>query len=145
MPMTLNIGLSRKVGEPGFSSRGASVNVEMEADSSLVNDPAKLKDRIRQLFTLVRSSLDEELANGNGNGHADAKPEPQGNGNGHTQQQGNPPRPATQSQVKAIHSIAKARRLDLPSIIWQRFHVNRPEDLSIKQASELIDHIKNGS
>jgi hypothetical protein len=142
--MTINVGLSRKIGEPGFSSRGASVNVEMEADSSLVNDPAKLKDRIRQLFVLVRSSLDEELANGNGNGHADSKPEPAGNGNGHAQQ-GSPPRMATQSQVKAIHSIAKARKLDLPSIIWQRFHIAKPEDLSIKQASELIDHIKNGS
>ncbi len=95
MPMTLNVGLSRKIGEPGFSSRGASVHVGMEADSSLVNDPAKLKDRIRQLFVLVRSSLDEELANGNGNGHTEAKLEPAGNGNGHNQQ-GNTPRPATQ-------------------------------------------------
>lgn len=150
MPMTLNVGLSRKIGEPGYGSRGASVHVELEADSSLVNDPAKLKDRIRQLFTLVRSSLDDELANGNGNGHANGN----GNGNGHTEAKPetngnghstNQPRPATQSQIKAIHAIAKARSLDLHSIIWQRFSVNRADELSIKQASELIDHIKNGA
>ncbi|MGZ0174755.1 MAG: hypothetical protein ACKVHE_35095 [Planctomycetales bacterium] len=30
MPMKLNVGLSRKIGEPNFGSRGASVNLELE-------------------------------------------------------------------------------------------------------------------
>jgi len=38
----------------------------MELDSSLAGDPAKLHERIRQLFGLVRTSLTEELT---GNGH----------------------------------------------------------------------------
>src|SRR4051794_8955780 len=65
MPLKLNIGLSRKIGEANYGSRGGSVNVELEVDSSLVAEPSKLQERIRQLFGLVRTSLAEEL-----NGHA---------------------------------------------------------------------------
>ncbi len=36
MPMKLNVGLSRKVGEPNYGSRGASVNLELELDAALV-------------------------------------------------------------------------------------------------------------
>src|SRR5262249_32608997 len=61
MPLKLNIGLCKKVGEANYGSRGASVNVEVEVDSSLVTEPAKLQERIRQLFGLVRTSLAEEL------------------------------------------------------------------------------------
>ena len=36
--LKLNIGLSRKVGEANFGSRGASVNLELEVESGLVRD-----------------------------------------------------------------------------------------------------------
>lgn len=107
MPLKLNVGASKKVGEASYGSRGASINVEMELDSTLVSDPPKLQERIRQLFGLVRASLAEELnGNGNGshspsNGAAPAAGHEQrngGNGNG-SAQRSNPPRPATQSQV----------------------------------------------
>ena len=40
---------------------GASINIEAEVDSATLEEPARLKERIRQLFALVRTSLDEEL------------------------------------------------------------------------------------
>lgn len=61
MPLKLNVGLSRKVGEPNFGSRGASVHLELELDSALVTEPDRLRDRIRSLFQLVRAAVDEEL------------------------------------------------------------------------------------
>jgi hypothetical protein len=61
MPMKLNVGLSRKVGEPNYGSRGASVNLELELDNSLVEQPERLRDRIRQLYQLAKASVDEEL------------------------------------------------------------------------------------
>lgn len=60
--LKLNAGFSRKIGEPSFGSRGASVNVELELDSNLIRDPDTLCDRIRNLFDLARRSVDDELA-----------------------------------------------------------------------------------
>jgi hypothetical protein len=145
MPLKLDVGLSRKVGESNYGSRGASVNIEMELESSLVGDPAKLQDRIRQLFGIVRSSLAEEL---NGNGHGAAQnlngtnghPKAEGAGNDTPAPQ---PRAATQSQARAIHAIAKQQGIHLPQLLRGRYQVGRAEDLSIKQASELIDSLKS--
>jgi hypothetical protein len=152
MPMKLNIGLCRKVGESNYGSRGASINLELELDSSLVGDSAKLKERIHQLFGLVRTSLAEELNGGNGKpaNHPDGANTTQSrsanaNGNG-TNGSRNPPktpRPATQSQVKAIHAIARSRQVDIGQFLQSRFHVTRPDDLSIKDASLVIDELKN--
>jgi hypothetical protein len=136
MPLRVNVGLSKKVGEENFGSRGASVNLELELDSNLANEPGKLQERIRQLFGLVRTSLAEEL-NGASNGHTSSllsngsQPKPPANF-----------RRATQSQVKALHAIAKDRRLNLVALLDERFRVNRPDDLSIKQASDLISSLK---
>ena len=63
----LNAGVSKKVGQPNFSSLGASVNLELELESSLVSDPEKMQEKIRSLFALARKAVDEELKNG----HAD--------------------------------------------------------------------------
>lgn len=151
MPLKLNVGASKKVGESNFGSRGASINVEMELDSTLVNDPPKLQERIRQLFGLVRASLAEEL-NGNGNGSIGPSSQPThdagqnhrngGNGNG-SSSQSNPPRPATQSQVKAIFAIARAQKLNVHELLRKRFNVGRPDDLTLKEASQLIDSLKS--
>ena len=62
----LNAGFSRKVGEANYSSRGASVNLELELESSLASDPEKMQEKIRNLFLLARKAVDEELKNGNG-------------------------------------------------------------------------------
>jgi len=65
--MKLNVGASRKVTDNYYGSRGASVNLELELDSALVAEPARLQEKIRQLFGLVRISLAEELNNGESN------------------------------------------------------------------------------
>ena len=67
--LKLNIGFNRKVGEANFSSRGASVNLEIEVESGLVREPGKLQAKIDYLFGLAKSSVDVQL---NGNGHLEA-------------------------------------------------------------------------
>ena len=64
MPLKLNVGLSRKIGEANFGSRGASVNLELELEAGLAGEPGRLHDRIRQLFRLAKDSVDEELGGG---------------------------------------------------------------------------------
>jgi len=134
MPLKLNCGLSRKVGEANYGSRGASVNLELELESALASDPPKLKERIRQAFDTIRTSLADEL-NGNGNGHNNTNGNGNqpgngypSNGNGAGQNQDQPSRsvrPATASQVKAIFAIAKSQHVDVKLLVQNRFRVSR--------------------
>jgi len=143
--LKLNVGLSRKVGEANFGSRGASVHLELEVESALAADPKTLQERIRSLFRLARSSVDEELAghasasspadNGQANGHA-------GNGNGATRPIA---RPATASQIRAIHAIATRRKIDLEHELLGRFGRRFAEQLSLAEASQFIDHLKHAA
>lgn len=128
MPLTLNVGISKKVGESNYGSRGAAVNLELELESSLAGEPDKLKQRIQQLFALAKASVDEEL-----NGSAAS------NGNGHCR---DGTRKATASQARALHVIADRQRVDLAGLLRQRFGVDTAGDLSITEASALIDELK---
>jgi hypothetical protein len=154
MPLKLNVGASRKVTDNNYGSRGATVHLELELDTTLVSDPPKLQEKIRQLFGLVRVSLAEEL-NGHGNGKTGgasypatqgAPPAPDrfaGNGNGrHDGPNQIDPRPATASQCKALRSIARSQRIDLTEFLRSCCNAERPEDLLIKQASHAIDQLK---
>jgi hypothetical protein len=155
MPLKLNVGLSRKVGEPNYSSRGASVNIDLEVDSSLVNEPAKLQEKIRQLFHLVRASLAQELQAGNAPGRsaqpdngAATHPAPANHklASNHAPSSGaKDERLATASQAKAIYAIARSQRLDLPALLRERYQADRPDDLTLKEASALIDSLKGSA
>lgn len=148
MPLKLNVGLARKVGEPNYGSRGASVNMELEVDGSLAGEPDKLQDRIRRMFTLVRNSLEEELhgatgsepAVNDGKTHANGNGSGSGNGNGKQDQAGG--RLATASQVKALYAIAKSRGVNLTSFLRAHFQLAKPEALTLRQASTAIDEMK---
>ena len=129
MPLKLSIASSRKVGELNYGSRGATVGLEMEVDSSLVDNPRQLHERIRRLFRLAKQSVDLEL----------------GSPPLARQQLGEPEsviRPATNRQIRAIQAIAGRRSLDLTEELRERFGIERPEDLSLNEASQLIDAIK---
>jgi len=138
MPMTLNVGFSRKVGEPDYGSRGASVNLDVELDTGLLAEPARLRHRIQELFDLAQASVDEELQRTGQPGppaHTDST-----GGNG--QPCPRPARRATQSQVRAIHAIADRQGIDLSSLLRERFQISHADDLSITEASQLIDELK---
>ncbi len=65
MSLKANIGFNRKIGEPHFSSRGASVHLELELDTSLLEQPAQLLKRIHGAFEFARSAVDAELNGAN--------------------------------------------------------------------------------
>jgi hypothetical protein len=153
MPLKLNVGASRKVTDNNYGSRGASVNLELELDGGLVNEPAKLRERIRQLFGLVRVSLADELNGGNGQMHPTAAGDSvnesrhgavaNGTAPRRTAPRANGSRPATPSQVKAIYAIARGQRLDLAPFLLERFQAGRPDELTLQQASQAIDALKS--
>src|ERR1700742_1230520 len=129
MPLKLNIASSRKIGEPNYGSRGATVGMEMEVDSSLVDNPRQLHERIRRLFRLAKQSVDMELESPAPSSKQLAEPE-------------SVIRPATGRQIRAIQAIAGRRSLDLREELRGRFGTEPPEDLSLNEASQLIDAIK---
>ena len=172
MSVKLNIGLSRKVGEASFGSRGASINLEVELDNGVLNDPGQLRDRVQDLYLLARQSVDEELqrpaeagpsepSHTNGNGHGRINHTANGNGhknghanghatNGHSTNNGNghgriEVARATQSQIRAIFAISKRQGLDPHTVINDRYRVHKMEELTIREASALIDDLKLGA
>ena len=158
MPLKTNVGASRKIADNNYGSRGASVNLEVELDSSLIQDPERLQERIRQVFRMAQQAVDEELArqstanghdnghtttaNGNGNGHHNGNGRHNGNGNGHAAPRRSNGRRATASQARALRAIADRQGLDLAVELQGRFGAQEPEELSITEASRLIDELK---
>jgi|SRR6056297_367543 len=53
------------------------------------------------------------------------------------------PRLATEKQVRAIHAMADRQGIDLNAQLHDRFSVSNVKALTIRQASELIDELKN--
>ena len=69
---------------------------------------------------------------------------PQGN-NGSDNSHGGNGRKATRAQVKAIHAIARDRGVnedDLAAHIRDSCGLGRPEELSVSEASDLVDALK---
>ena len=52
-------------------------------------------------------------------------------------------RRATASQCRALNSIADRQRIDLVTLLKQRFNIQTANDLSISEASNLIDELKS--
>jgi hypothetical protein len=86
----------------------------------------------------VDAELGSAPSNPNGDGRAPREPQPGGHRN-------NPPsevRYATTSQVRAIRAICHRQGLDARQVASERFRVNDPEELTLREASSLIDDLK---
>lgn len=134
MPLRLSISLSRKVGEANYGSRGASVGLELETEVSLVQRPEDFQQQAAQLFRLARDSVDRELS----------RPLPEATAvgcgtNGAATAQSRPLRTATARQVRALELIAARRQLHLRKELVERYGVTEAAELSLGQASALID------
>jgi hypothetical protein len=169
MPLKLNVGVSRKVGLPGYSSIGASCNVESELDSSLLeNDLDRFHAQVRDAFVAAHQAVNDELDRLQDhlpvqlNGHPVATNSDNYRNGAETRANGSTrrttgvparnndagwhrPRPATSSQVKAIYAIARDQNIALEGLLRQEFGVGRPEDLSLPDASRLIDTLKGAA
>lgn len=135
MPLKLSVGLSRKVGLPGYGSRGAACGVEVELDPGLLaGDPEAFHARARAAFDACARAVAEELDRRRG---ADRAPDVEDD---------HPcvprARPATSSQVRALRAIAARLGLDLDGLVAGRHDVDGPEDLSVAEAGRLIDELQ---
>lgn len=161
MALKLNVSISRKIGMPDYGSAGASCSLEVEIGAGLPEgDPAGFQARIRDVYDLARQAVQDELVRlqalpveqtavmsvpcrvgsvkHDSNGHA------AGNGQDHGTRGIQAPsrRPATAKQVRVILAIARRRQVDLSEVLRNEFDVEKPEELSLRQASWLIDRLK---
>ena len=141
--LKLNAGFSRKVGEPNYGSRGASVNVELEVESNLVSDPDGLMGRIRSLFALAKRAVDAELQNGQADTAKNTEAGPSSRSpRNNRPADGETIRYATASQVRAIRAICNRQGVDPRQLANDRFRVNDLDELTLREASSLIDELK---
>ena len=154
MAVTVSAGLQKKVGLPDYGSFGASCHVEFEIDRSMLDQNLDgFHQKVADAFAACRQAVNDQLAqqsghpSSNGNGHAGNNSSR--NGHSHTNGNGNGARQevssATQSQVRAIFAIARRQQVDPATVARERFNVERPEDLTIREASTLIDELKRGA
>jgi len=144
MAVTVHVGFSRKVGEPNYGSRGASVQLEVELDRCAIEDVDRFQSEIERIFEHVRDAVDRELQR-----NSCASSEPQTDfdepsdaikgQNGRTRV----PRPATRNQVRAIQAIALHRAVDLSQLLAAEFNAKALEELTIVEASLLIDRLQS--
>jgi hypothetical protein len=142
MPLSINVGLSRKASRD-YQSTGVSINVTAEPDQSLLAKPEELQKQIGGLYSQAQAALDcqanalgdPQLPRTSHNGQRN-------NGNRHNGHDDRRNAAMTASQRRAILAIVKRWDINLEAecreYIGEQF-----EKLSISQASELIDHLKD--
>ena len=152
MPLRLHVRVSKKLGLSAYSSIGAICHLEVELDHGLLLDPAAFRDRARDAFLAAEQAVDDELARLRVDGEPDEAMTRNGHHQGHHASNGTPVarpevrrnptgKPATPSQVRAILSIARRQRADLDGLLCD-LGVTRPEELTLADASKLIDQLR---
>lgn len=63
MPLTINVGLSKKVSKD-YNSKGASINITAELGQSLLTKPEKLQAAVDGLYKQAESALERRLGGG---------------------------------------------------------------------------------
>ena len=160
MPLRLNVGVSRKVGLPDYGSVGASCNLELEVDAGLLErDLDAFHARVRDAYVAAHQAVHDELARLHAGAQAgppehprdDPRPDdratrdrPETNGRRAEARRGNgdrqpSARAATAKQVAALAALARRAGADLEGLLRDEYGVTRPEQLSVPQASRVID------
>ena len=168
----LSANISKKVPIPGCEYSSQQFGASMEIEVSDADKPDVIQNRITELYGLLSSSIDAQIAgapqqsvsgyqapavntvpiqpvqsapspmqqrpaytNGSGRNRI-AAATTNGNGNGRRVT-------ATEAQCRAIFAICKANGIDMAAALAD-FNVSDAKDLHVKDASRLIDHLKNG-
>lgn len=146
MPLTVNVGLSRKQSE-NFNSQGCSIHLSAELDQSLLARPDDLQGAIHELYeqaeyALVRQASSTRQGPADRNGTHSTPTRVSGNAHaGNGRLSGMPGRGMTPSQRRAVFSIAEQLGLDPVDEARDAFGIDL-DHASLEEASKLIDHLK---
>ena len=159
MPMKLNVGVGRKIGQPDYGSIGATCGVELELSGSLLkDDPEAFRQQVGNAYAACRQAVSDELARhqqaggsaaGGSQRRAPSRPAPAANGSQNggaaTSGNGSSRRQATEKQRTYIRQLSAqikglgVRRLDT---LAGNMYGTPVAELSSFEASGLIDCMK---
>ena len=146
MPVKINVGVAKKVGQPNFGSAGANCNVEFEIDGGYDNGSTeKFQNAVRRAYAACREAVESELTEQEEESKPQLEGSKQSRTTNRTATQSNPvtqTRGATASQVRAIYAISNHNGISLEAVLSE-FNVSRPDDLSVRDASNVIDQLKS--
>jgi hypothetical protein len=137
--LKLNVGLSRKIGEADSSSCGASANLEVELDPNLVNQAERPQEHIRYLLRLAEDAVEQGP---NLRDAPDGRLTVADDGQHNSHHRGRRGRRATRAQILAIHGLATRHEVDLDGLLRDRYRVCQLYELSVLEASKLVDELK---
>ena len=172
MPLTLNVGISKKLGLPDYGSIGAICNVTVELDAALLTqDLDGFHRHIRNAYAACAQAVNDELArhkpstdtsskvhsnrvsnhgDTNGNGHRNDNGRPNGNGshsavNTNGNGNGNGRHRASEKQMNFVNQLARSIRglgVRRQESLTGKMFGKPVADLTSLDASSLIDTLK---
>ena len=135
----LTVGLQQKVGQPNYGSLGASCTVEVSLAEDDACDAQAVTSHIRAAFRQCRDRITEELSSAPG---SDALMAEQTTSAAQTQRQ---PKSASEAQLRVLRLIAKKQGVDLAGVASERFNNGNLAELTMRQASQMIDLMKSNA
>lgn len=134
--------LSKQVRLETGGLKTAGVRLEVEIVAETARNPGRLLQHIRCGFDRVREAIDEELARAEPQRDlAGAGPPSTSNGrsSGHKSA-----RPATSSQLRLLRVLAGRKDADLAGLSRDRYGKEDSAELTLAEASGLIDELGGG-
>lgn len=145
--LKLIVGVSRKIGLPGYSSVGASCQIEVELTAGLLDDdPHGFRDQVRRAYAAARQAVDDDLACFEAAAgttpsrritEVSSFTEASKSLSGTTRQT----REATARQLQTLAALAKDRQIGIDKLA-RSLGADHTEDLSVAQASALISRLR---
>ena len=143
----LSASVCKKVPLPGVEFSSQSYSAGMEVEVSCDASHQVVKDRLRSLYGLLEEAIQEQIQGGPSQAPEERSRPPQQRRNGPGKGGGNgSSRSVTEAQQKAIYAISRSQgysRQRLGDMVSESFGVDSVSDLSIGEASSLIDTLKN--
>lgn len=144
----ITANVSKKVPVPGveYSSQSFMAGIEVEVSDGAT--PEQIQARIREVYAILEQTIDSEIAARNGEPAQAMSMRPEAESrpaNRLPVSQNNNGRRATQAQIKAILAIGHSIGMDRAKLIdyvGGEFNVKKLDDLAIKDASTLIERMK---
>ena len=152
----LSANLSKKVPMPDVEFSSQRYGAAMEVEVSDAADAQEIAGRLQSIYGLLEKSIDQQIAQASAGksapaqvqkrpflGEPNGKPPAEGGiGNGSSKRGNGHASPA---QIKALFAISKDKGMErngLIELLKAEYGVEKPDDLSVKNASDLIGRLQ---